>query len=58
VANNSLHLPKMLTLMHFMMIKSGYKLVGYDSLFQQIDIFPKTIMYGNLLDRISAKKNQ
>ncbi len=41
-----------------MMIKNGDKLVGYDSLFQQIDIFPKTFMYGNLLDKISAKKHQ
>jgi hypothetical protein len=40
------------------MKRENKKLKGYDSVFEQISVLPKAIIYGNMLARISAKKQQ
>lgn len=58
IFNDSLHLPKILTVLHCNMNRENKKLKGYDSLFDRIDVLPKAVIYSNMLARLSTKNHQ
>jgi hypothetical protein len=58
IFNDSLHLPKILTVFYCKMNRENKKLKGYDSLFDRIDVLPKAVIYSNMLARLSTKNHQ